>query len=358
MSRLISYQVIEDAASVNCAPSYALQLNSDPGGEYGTIIIQSELLLIIACLENGWVVTIPDYEGPNAAFLSQWRAGYATLDGIRATLASSEFTGVDPNATITMWGTSGGSVASGFAAELQPSYAPELKFAGVALGGLVPSITTALESLNEGFDAGIIVSGVIGLTHEYQYMKPILASYLLPQTREKFMSAATKCAGAVSLDFRREDIYSYFRGGRESGLFKNPEVIRILDHNAMPQGIPTAPILILKSTNDEVSPISDTDAVVEKYCSAGATVDYKRDLLSFHTVLAITGAPEAIIWLRDRMDGVAIQEGCQVSTILMTLLQPGALQVMSKAIIDNLLALLGKPVGPRVSTEIATVPPL
>ncbi|KAF3479673.1 lipase 3 [Arthroderma uncinatum] len=358
MSKLLSYQVVEDAAFINCAPSYALQLNSDPGGELGTIVIQSELLLITAALENGWVVTIPDYEGPNAAFLANWRAGYATLDGIRATLASSEYTGVSPDAAITMWGTSGGSVASGFAAELQSSYAPELNIVGVALGGMVPSIRTALESLNRGFDAGIIVSGVLGLSHEYLYMKPILESYLLTVTRTKFMNAATKCSGAVSLDFKSEDIFSYFRGGKESGLFENPEVKRILDHNALPQGIPTAPLLLLKSVNDEISPISDTDDLVEQYCASGASVDYRRDILSIHTVLAVTGAPEAIIWLRDRMDGVALPERCQTSTVLMTLLEPGALEVMSKAIIDSLLDLLGKPVGPRVDTEVDPVPPI
>ncbi|EFR01016.1 lipase 3 [Nannizzia gypsea CBS 118893] len=358
MSRVLSYQVVEDAAFVNCAPSYALQLNSDPGGLFGTIIVQSELLLITAALENGWVVTIPDYEGSIAAFLAHWRAGYATLDGIRATIASSPFTGVDPDAVIGLWGTSGGSVASGFAVDLHSTYAPELKIVGAALGGLVPSITTALQSLNEGFDAGIIVSGVIGLSQEYTYMKPILRSYLIPELRDKFMSAGTKCSGAISLDFRQEDIFSYFRGGKESGLFADPRVKVILDHNALPQGIPKAPVLILKSVNDEISPIADTDALVEKYCSEGATIDYKRDLLSIHTVLAVTGAPEAILWLRDRFDGVELEKGCKTSTIFMTLLQPGALQVMSKAIIDNLLDLLGKPVGPRLTTEIAHIPPL
>lgn len=358
MSKVISYQVVEDAAFINCAPSYALQLHSDPGGLFGTIIIQTELLLITAALENGWVVTIPDYEGPVAAFLAYWRSGYATLDGIRATLASSGFTGVDPDAAVGLWGTSGGSVASAFAADLHPTYAPELNIVGAALGGVVPSITTALHSLNKGFDAGIIVSGVIGLSNEYTDMQPILESYLVPHLRDKFMSAGKKCSGAVSLDFRMEDIFRYFKGGKESGLFADPRVKAILDHNALPQGVPDIPILILKSVNDEISPISDTDALVGKYCSGGATIDYKRDLLSVHTTLAVTGAPQAILWLRDRLDGIAVEKGCKTSTILMTLLQPGALDVMSKAIIDNLLDLLGKPVGPRLRTEIAHIPPL
>lgn len=43
-----------------------------------------------------------------------------------------------------MWGYSGGSVASTFAAERQASYAPELGFAGVVIGGLVPNVSDIL----------------------------------------------------------------------------------------------------------------------------------------------------------------------------------------------------------------------
>jgi hypothetical protein len=49
-----------------------------------------------------------------------------------------------------MWGYSGGSLATEWAAELQPTYAPELNFAGAALGGLVPNITSVLKTINGG----------------------------------------------------------------------------------------------------------------------------------------------------------------------------------------------------------------
>ncbi|KAK2748957.1 hypothetical protein FQN57_007240 [Myotisia sp. PD_48] len=344
-TKLVSYQVVEDAAFVDCAPSYALQQHSSPGGAFGTIIIQSELLLITAALQKGWIVALPDYEGPTAAFLANWRAGYAILDGIRAALNSAPFTRISPRATITLWGTSGGSMVSGFAAELHQAYAPELNIVGAALGGIVPQITTTLEALNEKFDAGIVVSGILGLSHEYPELRELLNTTLVTSTREKFMKAETQCSGANSLSFNHENIFKYFHGGQSSNVFAHPTVKRILANNSLPHSAPKAPIMLYKSLNDEISPIADTDKMVEKWCAWGATVVYKRDRISIHTVLAITGAPDAIIWLGDRMNGVPLRRGCQISTIFMTLLQPGALKAMSKAIIDNLLILLGQRVG-------------
>lgn len=47
-----------------------------------------------------------------------------------------------------MWGYSGGSLASGWAAGLQPNYAPELggNLLGAALGGFVTNITATAEA--------------------------------------------------------------------------------------------------------------------------------------------------------------------------------------------------------------------
>jgi len=47
-----------------------------------------------------------------------------------------------------MWGYSGGSVATEFAAELSVQYSPEMEFAGAVLGGVVPNITGVLDRVN------------------------------------------------------------------------------------------------------------------------------------------------------------------------------------------------------------------
>jgi hypothetical protein len=68
--KVLSYQVAQDSAYANCAPSYAFQLKAATGGLLGTILSQAELLLMQAALEKGWIVISPDHEGPGAACLA------------------------------------------------------------------------------------------------------------------------------------------------------------------------------------------------------------------------------------------------------------------------------------------------
>ncbi|EEP78929.1 hypothetical protein UREG_03775 [Uncinocarpus reesii 1704] len=341
----LSYQVAEDAASINCAPSYAFQLAAASGGPLGTIVTQIELVLIFAALEKGWVVTVPDFQGPKGAFLANVRAGHAVLDGIRATLASSELTGVNKKARVTMWGYSGGSLASGFAAELQPKYAPELNIAGAALGGTVPRIEPVIPSINKSLFTGLVPGGILGLGSEYPVIESIINSQIKPEKREKFLKARKQCFGANMLDYAFEDMYSYFK---DPEVLMLPYVNEILAYNSMGQNTPKTPIFIYKAANDVISAHNLTAAVYDTYCAAGANVEFRTDLTADHASGTITGAPQALIWLDERMRGVPVKKGCFKETQLTGLLEPGALRVMSLSVIRTLLAILGKPIGERL----------
>jgi len=100
--KVVSYQVAEDSGGqINCAPSYGLQSGSDIEFS-GTANIESAL--IAAALNQGWVVNTPDWEGPKSTFIDGIGAGQATLDSIRAALASGSFTNISPEAKVQMWG--------------------------------------------------------------------------------------------------------------------------------------------------------------------------------------------------------------------------------------------------------------
>ncbi|RFU77839.1 lipase, secreted [Trichoderma arundinaceum] len=343
-TKILSYQVAQDSSSKNCAPSYALQLASASGGPLGTLVTQAELLLIEAALERGWVVILPDHEGPTAAFLANRQAGQATLDGIRAALGSGSFTGIAKDAAVAMWGYSGGSLASAWAAELQPSYAPELKIAGAALGGTVPNITTVLSEINKSLTAGIIASGFVGLSNQYPQVNKILEQHVLPKYQPLFNKVRNQCLVADILDFLFKDVLAMLDD--PTLPFTDPELVRIQNDNAPGQVTPKIPLYVYKSTGDELSPIGETDALVNKYCKGGASVKYVRDALSDHGTLAITGAAKALSWLIDVLDEGKPQKGCSTSTVVSSLLDPSTLEIIPGFLIDALLNLLGKPIGP------------
>jgi hypothetical protein len=342
-TKLLSYQVAEDAADPNCAPSYAFQLQSDTGGPLGLIMPQLELLLIETALYNGWIVTVPDFLGPKSAFLANNLAGHAVLDNIRAALASSGITNISSTATVTMWGYSGGSLGTGFAAELQPSYAPELNIAGAALGGTVPQILPVIDAVNKGAFAGLIPSGVIGLSNEYPDIVTLLNEKIIPSKKPELEKAGSMCLGGDIETYFGQDVYSYTN---DPNIFTEPTAKNTTDQNNMGQHAPKIPLFIYKSAGDEVSPVNNSDSLVAYYCGEGSNVEYHRDEFSEHASMAILGAPDAMMWLSDRMRGVPVTPGCTTTTVFTSLTDPGALAVLGVDIIEILLSLLDTPVGP------------
>lgn len=343
-TKLLSYQPAQDSSDANCSPSYAFQLDAATDGVIGLIMPQLEFVFITAALEKGWVVTVPDHLGTKSAFLANNLSGQATLDNIRAALASTEFTNISPDATITLWGYSGGSLASGFAAELQPTYAPELKIAGAALGGTVPKILPVIDATNKGLFTGLIPAGIQGLANEYPSAAQLIAENVLPSKAAAFNKTQTLCLAGDITTYLGQDIYSYVS---DPNIFTGPVATALLDANAMGQHVPEIPLYIYKSAGDEVSPVDNTDELVSHiYCPGGARVQYLRDELSEHATMAILGAPDAFIWLEARMNGEPVDAGCSTSTVVTSLTDPSTLLSLGAGIVEVLLSLLAVPIGP------------
>ncbi|KAL4933224.1 secretory lipase-domain-containing protein [Aspergillus undulatus] len=342
-TKVLSYQVAQDAADPNCSPSFAIQQFSDAGEALALIMPQIEYLLMSSALNKGFVVIIPDHLGPNSAFLASILSGQAVLDNVRAALASTDFTGISSTATVALWGYSGGSLSSGFAAELQPSYATELNITGAALGGTVPNFLPIIEAANRGIYTGLIPAGIQGLANEYPSTQRLIREGIRPERWADFNRTLELCLTGNILEYLGDDFYSYIN---DPNIFESPLATEVLEANTMGHGPPEFPILIYKSVNDQISPINDTDALYNTYCGNGADVEYVTDQLSEHTSLAVTGAPDAFIWLTDRLSGVPVTRGCTTRTQLTGLQDPRALLALGDTIVRLLLGFLSLPVGP------------
>ncbi len=339
-TKLLSYQIAEDASWINCAPSYILQSIQNPlNGITGNV----EMILIIAALKQGWIVNTPDYEGPNAAFSSGIQSGQATLDSVRAALASENITGVSSSAKYQMWGYSGGSIASEWAAELQPSYAPELNFAGVAIGGTIANLSASALAMNRGPFTGLIPAAILGLAAGYPNLTYLFDELLVPSKASAFKQAGTQCIATNIVQFAFQDMFRYSKLGLED-LFRLPEVKAVLDTTGLMgvHGVPQMPMYIYNAVLDELTPIAGVDAVIEKLCAQGADIQYVRHLLSAHVTEAVTGLGDAFLFLKDRFDGVPLQSGCKTKTELQGIFSPRAVTVLGSIVVDALLGVLGQ----------------
>lgn len=335
---LLSYQVAEDSPALQCAMSYEYQL----AGGHENYVAQAEILLIDAAIAKGWAVTVPDYEGPQSAYVAGRQAGQAVLDGIRAT-ENFPTAGLDGVQTkVGIWGYSGGALASGWASELQPDYAPELNVKGVAEGGLPVNPAHILAKINGGEYSGIAMSGIAGMSQAYPQLADFLNTYLTAAGKAAFTKAAAQCNPQNTNDYGYKNIYDYFTVPDPLDL---PVPKQILAEDNLGQHTPTVPLFVYQSQNDEVIPPADVDAVVQTYCSQGAAVTFERDTLSEHVALSLTGAPDALNWLTDRLSGTPAAPGCHTSDVASSLLSPSALLAFTGILYSDVLALAAQPIG-------------
>ncbi|KAJ2964579.1 hypothetical protein NQZ79_g571 [Umbelopsis isabellina] len=331
-TKLLSYQFAEDSASEQCAPSYSLESNTNASNAASPF----DLALIDAALTKGWYVSVPDYEGPHSVFTCGITSGRGVLDSIRAALASSRTSKLKSSAGVTLWGYSGGALATGWAAELQPTYAPELRLLGAAMGGTPSDTNATVNAVNKGSSAGLIPAGFLGLSQQYPELNAYLQSQLLPDKKAAFNEAATQCIGADGIDFAYQDIFTYFKPNFLNGLI--PKLV--MAENKMGMFKPKIPLYMYHSINDEIVPFPPTQALVKKYCAEGSSIQFVEDSATHHGTLAIVGATDAFIWLTERMNGTAAHHGCSTTTTSLSTVPTSAATVFGPLIYAGMQAAL------------------
>ncbi|KAI8341262.1 extracellular lipase [Chlamydoabsidia padenii] len=343
-TKLVSYQTAEDSPTSDCAPSYSLQKGTSLGG----VLPQAEILLMDTLLARGWYVNTPDYEGPKSYFTVGANSGHGVLDSIRAVLTTGNQTQLSPNAKVQLWGYSGGALASGWAAQLQASYAPELSIIGAAIGGTPVNLNATLNAVNKSPFCGLVPAGILGLSHQYPDLDAYLDTILLPSKKQTFRDATNYCAAALVLKFAFQDINSYFN---RTDYLNSPITNKILQDNIMGKlGTPKIPLFMYHASHDEVVPFAPAQKMYKDWCASadsGTSIQFVQDELSEHAILAITGAANAINFLIDGFNNKARKPGCSSRVTLTSALDPGALGVFGKLIWDDLNALLGRPIGPN-----------
>jgi len=294
---LVSYQTAEDSLDMHCAPSYRVRTG-----------MEKEEVSLPPLLAQGWTVVLPDYEGLDSQMVAGLQAGHAVLDGIRAAqnFAPAGLAGVDT--PVGLWGYSGGALASSWASELAPSYAPELKIVGVSEGGVPPNINHIADKIDGGAFSSIELAATVGLSRAY----PELQTLLNEQGRQMAADIGTKCIEEYSSPyaFKTMDAYTTVPNARSL-----PWVQDILTLNRLGSRTPTAPLFVFHALNDEIIPVADANALVAGYCSRGVTVAYYQDPASEHISLAFSGAPAAISYLASRFAGAPAPNTCAVPPI-------------------------------------------
>lgn len=294
---LVAYNVGSHGLGADCAPSYLLRQGVD-----------AEEPLMAGALARGWAVMVTDYEGSGTPGPHTYASGLATgrsvLDGARAALRFPEL-GLRTGAPVAIWGYSEGGLATSWAAELAPKYAPELNIVGAAAGGVPVNLANVADKIDGGNLSGFLLAAAVGLDRAYPSMR--LGEILNDEGRAAVAAVADMCQYEWTIAYPNRRIAEFTTIEDPLNL---PRIRKVLEANVLGHRNPGVPMYIYESTNDEFMPPQDVRDLVQTYCGFDLPVQYVEDSFSEHISLAGSGAYAAISWLADRFAGTKAPSTC------------------------------------------------
>ncbi|MBB5917282.1 hypothetical protein BJY24_006194 [Nocardia transvalensis] len=299
---LMSYQTIINGLGTECSVSHTLYTD-DPN------LMVREAPAYNVVLQRGWTIALPDHLGPEFAYGAAKLGGQITLDGIRAAQQVKQLR--VEHSPVAMAGYSGGGMATAWAAALAPTYAPDLKIAGAAAGGVPMNLVKMLEGLGYGSHPvfGLAFAAGIGLEREYPDRFPISDQLndLGVQMGRKVANGCTNDllaagAGRGALDF-----------AKTTKMTEDPEARKVLEENSLElydDGVPNMPVFEWHSPIDGLVPIDSIVNTDRRWCGAGVRLQSEAIPVPDHLTAAVLGLPSVMTWLDARMRGEPAPSNC------------------------------------------------
>jgi Secretory lipase len=294
---VVSVQAPEDSTGTQCTPSYAIAS--------GNLLAAEITLFAGPALDRGWAVAMPDFEGPRSVFMAGIQAGHAVLDGIRA-VEHRDAGGIGAGNPWALNGYSGGAEATGWAAQLQPSYAPRVHLAGAAIGGTPADPAAVARSLDGGLFSGFEAAATASLDTEY----PEAGIDRLTNATGKaaLKQARGKCVTDLLAEFPFKKLTDYTTVPDPLSV---PSVAAVLRKNTLGTAAPAAPIYDYHADTDEIVPVGQDNTLVKDWCAKGAKVQEVRDAIGEHAAEALVRGTDALNFLAGRFAGTTPESTCR-----------------------------------------------
>ncbi|WP_406267878.1 lipase family protein [Nocardia sp. NBC_00881] len=333
---LLAFQTAIDAVTEKCSPSYALRHGADALGS----VTQLEWLLVANALRRGWAVTIADHEGPHGNFGAPREPGYRTLDGIRAALRFAPL-GLGADTRVAVWGYSGGGMASSWAVEMAPTYAPELDIVGAVLGAPVGDPRQVFDRLNGTPYAGLPAIVIAALRRLYPALAAVIDNELTPEGHRFVVRAenATPLGAILGLANKKVDD---FLSRPLTEVLDTPQLRAMFDDLRLGNTTPTCPLLVVQPVHDQIIHADGIDGQVARYRRGGAVVTYVRDRLSEHFSLLPLSTPISLDWLAERFAGQPVSDDGDTTVWSVAASPAGVRGLLSMAVTAAKVA-LGRP---------------
>jgi Secretory lipase len=295
---VVSLQFPEDSTGIQCAPSYQIASR----GSLGVAFVG---LMANPLLARNWAVAAPDFEGPKSEFIVGPQAGHAVLDGIRA-VRNFRAGGIRRASRWALYGYSGGANATGWAAQMQPSYAPDVRLAGAAMGGTPADPKAVARYIDGGLFAGFEAAATASIITEYPQETDYQA-IINAQGQADLQAAEGKCVDQLLTGF------AFHKLASDSTIpdpLDFPPVAAVLATDTLGWAVPDTPVYDYHADTDEIVPVAQDDALTRAWCAHGATVQVVRDLIGEHAEEAVARQSSVLTFLASRFAGTPATNTC------------------------------------------------
>lgn len=286
---LIAYAIGTHGIADDAAPSRLLSSGRD-----------WEAGLMALVLGRGCATVITDYQGLGTAGDHAYMVGRAlgcnVLDAIRAArqLAPAELPDDCPAGVM---GYSEGGTAAAWAAQLQPTYAPELELAGVAAGAAAADVELAGPTLDGSFFSFFLAYGAIGYAAAYPELE--LDPYLVGDAARSIDALRRTNILQAAVHGPR---FAHAADLTSPNVLELPSWRRRLRENRLGTLAPAAPVLLHHARNDQIVAFEHSEQLLEDWLALGVDVSLHITRGGFdHISGAVAGAPVALDWLQKRL---------------------------------------------------------
>ncbi|WP_299531317.1 lipase family protein [uncultured Streptomyces sp.] len=305
-----------------CAPSLALEHPLTVSLE--TLSVGYEDIAVYRLLASGAAVVVTDYVGFGATdrlhtYVNRVDEAHALLDAARAA-RSVTGASVDASSRVGFYGYSQGGGATGAAAELQPSYAPDVNLVGSYVGAPPADLTAVMKGIDGSALAGALGWSINGFVQTDPSLKPILDANINARGKAALADLSTMCIGDALLGYGFTKSTKWTNDGSSLAdiIAREPKLQTFLDGQRIGRLKPTTPVRLATGTQDDIVGHAQARQLAVDWCKKGANVTYKPVVLpnlgdkivTNHLVPLLTDQGDAISWLTDRLSGKAVASNC------------------------------------------------
>ncbi|WP_234834842.1 lipase family protein [Mycolicibacterium stellerae] len=287
---------------------------------YLDLAFNYEELFVSTMVARGFAIVMTDYQGLGTpglhTYVGRVPQGNAMLDAARAAKRLPD-TSLNPDGPLAFWGYSQGGGAAASAAELAPSYAPELKVVGTYAGAPPADLKELFPYADGSVLVGAVGYALNSVITAYPEHADAIRAKLTPRGEDFIFKVADQCVAETLTKFMFRHLQPYFNEDINQLVNEEP-FSSLFDEQRLGRFKPNAPVMILSNRYDPLVPWTGANQLGRDWCAQGADVQFFTNeeppflnkAIINHALPMLVDGERGMQWIADRFNGLPTTPNC------------------------------------------------